>query len=303
MPAPVSAWASQAMALAAGTLRAADRLGRDCEFLGVVTTSRQRRRQVAGDLGLPAFASWRTWPARGRRWPSHPGGHPRHADPAGAAPGPGGRLRQPFRADAEAARAASSSPSSSRSSRSTRTAAGIQFPQTCRAPRRGELGTLTLFESRFERFSPSPGRPRRAAAPCWTSAATLPPGPGPRRPGDRRVRRDALPHRPGGLRRRRVHRPGPRRRRESFLWGSWRQGVPGPAVASPGQRSLCHPGRPGQEAQLRSGGFALNQQRPVGFRAVRAVGTPGPRRPQPAGALRTRLVGPVLPRLRRRGPR
>ena len=70
-----------------------------CEFLGVVTTSAGRRREVAADLGRPAFASLQELAGAGAEAVaiSTPARHPRPAHPAGAAPRPGGRVRWPVR--------------------------------------------------------------------------------------------------------------------------------------------------------------------------------------------------------------
>src|ERR1700722_11210451 len=133
----------------------------NCEFLGVVTTSPERQRQVAEDLGLPAFASLEDLARAGAE--------------GGAISTPAATrvtltqqaLRldlavvadKPFAPDAEAARA------------TVQLAEQLQVPLTVYQNRRwdsdfltlrellsqGALGALTVFESRFERFRPERG--------------------------------------------------------------------------------------------------------------------------------------------------
>ena len=148
----------------------------NCEFLGVVTTSPERRRQVAEDLGLPAFASLKDLASAGAEAVAISTPAATHVTLTQQVLRLGLAVvcDKPFAPDAEAARA------------TVRLAEQLEVPITVYQNRRwdsdfltvrellsqGALGTLTVFESRFERFRPSPDRPRRAAVPCWTSAAT-----------------------------------------------------------------------------------------------------------------------------------
>ena len=66
---------------------------------------------------------------------------------------------------------------------------------------KGALGTLTAFESRFERFRPRVQSARGGRRdPAGLRQPPGRPGPGPGRPGQRRVRRDTSPHRRGRAR-------------------------------------------------------------------------------------------------------
>ena len=230
-----------------------------CEFLGVVTTSPERRRQVAEDLGLPAFASLDELAGAGAEAVaiSTP------ADSHVALTQQALRLGiavvcdKPFALDADAARA------------SVLLAEQLGVPLSVYQNRRwdsdfltlrglldsGSLGTLTVFESRFERFRPESG-PGAAgggtlldfgshladqalvlAGPVVSVYAEMHYQPGPNGLDDDVF--VALTHE-GGVR--------------SHLWGSWRQGSPGPRFRAAGTSgSYVIDAVDGQEALLRGG--------------------------------------------------
>ena len=150
----------------------------DCEFLGVVTTARERQDQVAAELGRPAFASLEDLASAGAEAVAISTPAATHVTLTQQALHLGLAVvcDKPFALDAESARS------------TVRLAEQLKLPLTVYQNRRwdsdfltlrqlldqGVLGTLTAFESRFERFRPQSSPPRRAVAPCWTSAATWP---------------------------------------------------------------------------------------------------------------------------------
>jgi predicted dehydrogenase len=231
----------------------------NCQFLGVVTTSPERRRQVADDLGLAAFASLEELAAAGADAVaiSTPAAThvtlTEHALRLGLAV----CCDKPFAPDADSA------------SRTVRLAEQLQVPLTVYQNRRwdsdfltlrelldkGSLGPLTRFESRFERFRPEPGPPAAGGGTLLDFGSHLADqalqlgGPVTSVYAEMHYRSDAagldddvfvaLTH-DGGLR--------------SQLWGSWRQGAPGPRLRATGTSgTYVIADVDGQEAQLRRG--------------------------------------------------
>ena len=133
----------------------------NCEFLGVVTTSPERRRQVADDLGRPAFASLEELARAGAEAVAISTPAATHVTLTQQALRLGLAVvcDKPFALDADAARA------------TVQLAEQVQVPLTVYQNRRWDsdfltlrellaqdsLGTLTVFESRFERFRPQSG--------------------------------------------------------------------------------------------------------------------------------------------------
>ena len=253
----------------------------DCEFLGVVTTSRERQRQVAEDLARPAFASLEDLASAGAEAVaiSTPAATHVDAHPAGAAPGPGRRLRQAVRAGRgvgplhrPAGRAARGP-----AHRLPEPPLGFGLPDPARAPGPGRTRHADRLRVAVRAVpAASPVRPRRAVAPCWTSAATWPTRPWswPARSAgvyaEMHYRTDAA-----GLDDdvfvALTHESGVR----SHLWGSWRQGAPGPRFRAAGtEGAYVIQDVDGQEARLRSGASPASERRPVGCRATGTLGTP-----------------------------
>ncbi len=232
----------------------------NCEFLGVVTTSPERRRQVAGDLGLPAFASLADLASAGAEAVAISTPAATHVTLTQQALRLGLAVvcDKPFAPDAEAARA------------TVQLAEQLQVLLTVYQNRRwdsdfltvrellgrGELGTLTLFESRFERFRPESGPSPAGGGTLLDFGSHLAdqalvlagPVTGVYAEMHYRAAPDgldddvfiALAHE-GGVR--------------SHLWGSWRQGSPGPRFRVAGTKgTYVIQDVDGQEAQLRSGG-------------------------------------------------
>ena len=231
----------------------------NCRFLGVVTTSPERRRQVAEDLALPAFASLEELAGAGAEAVAISTPAATHVTLTRQALRLGLAVvcDKPFAPDAGSARA------------TVQLAEQLAVPLTVYQNRRwdsdfltlrellgqGSLGALTMFESRFERFRPGSG-PSAAGGGALldfgshlADQALVLAGPVSRvyaemhyRPGPGGLDDDffiALIH-PGGVR--------------SHLWGSWRQGAPGPRLRATGTSgSYVIQGVDGQEAQLRSG--------------------------------------------------
>jgi len=231
----------------------------NCEFLGVVTTSPERRRQVAEDLGRPVFGSLEELAGAGAEAVaiSTPAAThvslTRHALRLGLAV----VCDKPFAPDANEAR------------QTVRLAEQLSVPLTVYQNRRwdsdfltlrellsrGALGTLTAFESRFERFRPQSG-PSAAGGGALldfgshlADQALVLAGPVTGVYAEMHYRADAagldddvfvaLTHE-GGVR--------------SHLWGSWRQGAPGPRIRAAGtEGAYVIQDVDGQEAQLRSG--------------------------------------------------
>jgi predicted dehydrogenase len=233
----------------------------NCEFLGVVTTSPERRRQVAEDLGLPAFASLKDLASAGAEAVAISTPAATHVTLTQEVLRLGLAVvcDKPFAPDAEAARA------------TVRLAEQLEVPITVYQNRRwdsdfltvrellsqGALGTLTVFESRFERFRPESGPSPAGGGTLLdfgshlVDQALVLGGPVTGVYAEMHYRADpdgldddvfiALAHE-GGVR--------------SHLWGSRRQGSPGPRFRVAGTKgAYVIQDVDGQEAQLRSGGF------------------------------------------------
>jgi predicted dehydrogenase len=232
----------------------------NCEFLGVVTTSPERRRQVAEDLGLPAFASLKDLASAGAEAVAISTPAATHVTLTQQVLRLGLAVvcDKPFAPDAEAARA------------TVRLAEQLEVPITVYQNRRwdsdfltvrellsqGALGTLTVFESRFERFRPESGPSPAGGGTLLdfgshlVDQALVLGGPVTGVYAEMHYRADpdgldddvfiALAHE-GGVR--------------SHLWGSRRQGSPGPRFRVAGTKgAYVIQDVDGQEAQLRSGG-------------------------------------------------
>ena len=135
----------------------------DCQFLGVVTTSPERRRQVDADLARPAFASLQELASAGADAVAISTPAATHVTLTQQALRLGLAVAcdKPFAPDAESAR------------QTVELAGQLGVPLTVYQNRRwdsdfltlrellgkGSLGELTVFESRFERFRPDPGPP------------------------------------------------------------------------------------------------------------------------------------------------
>ena len=231
----------------------------DCEFLGVVTTSPERRRQVAEDLGRPAFASVEELAGAGAEAVAISTPAATHVTLTRQALRLGLAVvcDKPFAPDASSARA------------TVALAERLGVPLTVYQNRRwdsdfltlrellakGSLGTLTVFESRFERFRPEPGPPASGGGTLLdfgshlADQALLLAGPAGGVYAEMHYRSD-----PDGLDDdffvALTHADGVR----SHLWGSWRQGAPGPRLRAAGTLgSYVIADGDGQEAQLRSG--------------------------------------------------
>ncbi len=230
-----------------------------CDFLGVVTTSAERARQVAEDLGRPVFGSLAGLAAAGAEAVaiSTPAATHVALTQQALRLGLAVSCDKPFALDAESARA------------TVQLATQLGVPLTVYQNRRwdsdfltlrellagGSLGTLTAFESRFERFRPEPG-PRAAGGGTLldlgshlADQALVLAGPVRSVYAEMHYRTDAT-----GLDDdvflALTHASGVRSR----LWGSWRQGAPGPrlrAAGTAGGYVIAEPD--GQEAQLRAG--------------------------------------------------
>ncbi len=228
-----------------------------CEFLGVVTTSAERRRQVSEDLGLRSFGSLAELAGAGAEAVAISTPADSHVALTQRALRLGMAVvcDKPFAPDADAARAC------------VLLAEELGVALTVYQNRRwdsdfltlrglldsGALGALTVFESRFERFRPGSG-PAAAgggtlldfgshladqalvlAGPVRCVYAEMHDGTG-GLDDDFFV---ALMHE-GGVR--------------SHLWGSYRQGSPGPRFRAAGTAgSYVVDGVDGQEALLRGG--------------------------------------------------
>jgi len=231
----------------------------NCEFLGVVTTSPERRRQVADELGRPTFASLENLAQAGAEAVaiSTPAATHHTLTQQALRLGLAVACDKPFALDAEAAR------------RTVRLAEQLNVPLTVYQNRRwdsdfltlrellnnGSLGTLTVFESRFERFRPQSG-PREAGGGTLldfgshlADQALVLAGPVTGVYAEMHYRADAA-----GLDDdvfvALTHESGVR----SHLWGSWRQGAPGPRIRAAGtEGAYVIWDVDGQEAQLRGG--------------------------------------------------
>jgi predicted dehydrogenase len=231
----------------------------NCEFLGVVTTSPERRRQVADDLGRPAFASLEELARAGAEAVAISTPAATHVTLTQQALrlGLAAVCDKPFALDAEAARA------------TVQLAEQLKVLLTVYQNRRWDsdfltlrellaqdsLGTLTVFESRFERFRPQ-------SAPSAAGGGTLLDlgshladqalvlaGPVRGVYAEMHYYADA-----DGLDDdvfvALTHENGVR----SHLWASRRQGAPGPRIRAAGtEGAYVIQDLDGQEAQLRSG--------------------------------------------------
>ena len=230
-----------------------------CEFLGVVTTSAERRREVAADLGRPAFASLQELARAGAEAVAISTPAATHVTLTQQALRLGLAVAcdKPFAPDANSAR------------QTVELAGQLGVPLTVYQNRRwdsdfltlrelldkGSLGALTRFESRFERFRPEPGPPAAGGGTLLdfgshlADQALLLAGPVSGVYAEMHLRND-----PGGLDDdvfiALTHQGGVR----SHLWGSWRQGAPGPRLRATGTSgTYVIQDADGQEARLRSG--------------------------------------------------
>jgi predicted dehydrogenase len=234
----------------------------DCEFLGVVTTSPERRRQVAEDLGLPAFASLDELAGAGAEAVAISTPADSHVPLTKQALRLGMAVvcDKPFALDADAARAC------------VLLAEQLGVPLTAYQNRRwdsdfltlrglldsGSLGALTVFESRFERFRPGSGPGPAGGGTLLDFGSHLADQAlvlaGPALSVYAEVHYQRRPDGADGLDDdvfvALVHEGGVR----SHLWGSYRQGSPGPRFRAAGTSgSYVIDGVDGQEALLRGG--------------------------------------------------
>ncbi|MGP3963097.1 Gfo/Idh/MocA family protein [Nonomuraea sp. 3N208] len=233
----------------------------ECEFLGVVTrNSPERREQVGKELGLPTYASLEELAVAGAEAVAISTPADTHMPLVRQALGLGLAVvcDKPFALDADAAREA------------VELAERLGVTLTVYQNRRwdsdfltlrklidsGALGTLTRFESRFERFAPEPGPPAAGGGTLrdfgshLVDQALVLSGPVEqvyaevhRRDGEDGLDDDvfvALTHRNGA---------------RSHIWGSWRQGAPGPRFRAAGTSGTYVVDGPmdGQEGLLISG--------------------------------------------------
>jgi predicted dehydrogenase len=231
----------------------------NCELVGVVTTSPERRRQVAEELACPAFASLEELAGAGAEAVAISTPAATHVTLTQQALRLGLAVAcdKPFAPNADSAR------------ETVLLAEQLGVPLTVYQNRRwdsdfltlrelldkGPLGALTRFESRFERFKPEPGPPAAGGGTLLdfgshlADQALVLAGPVGSVYAEMHHRSDAdgldddvfvaLTHE-GGVR--------------SHLWGSWRQGAPGPRFRATGTAgSYVIADVDGQEAQLRSG--------------------------------------------------
>jgi predicted dehydrogenase len=231
----------------------------NCEFVGVVTTSPERRRQVAEELAVPAFASLDELAGAGAEAVAISTPAATHVTLTQQALRLGLAVAcdKPFAPDADSARD------------TVHLAEQLAVPLTVYQNRRwdsdfltlrallgaGSLGALTRFESRFERFKPEPGPPAAGGGTLLdfgshlADQALVLAGPARsvyaemhHRTGSGGLDDDffiALTHE-GDVR--------------SHLWGSWRQGAPGPRLRAAGTSgTYVIADVDGQEARLRGG--------------------------------------------------
>ncbi|RVU29063.1 Gfo/Idh/MocA family oxidoreductase [Streptomyces antnestii] len=231
----------------------------DCEFLGVVTTSPERREQVARDLGRPTHGSLEALARAGAEAVAISTPAATHVPLVQEALKLGLAVvcDKPFALDADAAR------------ETVELAERLEVALTVYQNRRwdsdfltlrslvdqGTLGTLTRFESRFERFQPEPGPPAAGGGTLLdfgshlVDQALVLSGPVERVYAEMHHRYGAdgldddvfvaLTHRNGV---------------QSHLWGSWRQGAPGPRFRATGtEGTYVVDGMDGQEDLLVAG--------------------------------------------------
>ena len=231
----------------------------NCEFLGVVTTSRERQELVAAELGRPAFASLAELAGAGAEAVAISTPAATHVALTQQALRLGLAVvcDKPFALDAESART------------TVQLAEQLEVPLSGYQNRRwdsdfltlrqlldqGALGTLTAFESRFERFRPRASPPAAGGGTLLdfgshlADQALVLAGPVSGVYAEMHYRADAA-----GLDDdvfvALTHESGVR----SHLWGSWRQGAPGPRIRAAGTAgAYVIQDVDGQEAQLRSG--------------------------------------------------
>jgi len=242
----------------------------NCEFLGVVTTSRERQDQVAADFGLPAFADLAELARAGAEAVAISTPATTHVTLTQQALRLGLAVvcDKPFALDADGARA------------TVRLAEELSTPLTVYQNRRwdsdfltlrelvnnGSLGTLTVFESRFERFRPRSGPPEAGGGTLLdfgshlADQALVLAGPVSGVYAEMHFHHDAA-----GLDDdvfvALTHASGVR----SHLWGSWRQGAPGPRFRAAGtEGAYVIEDVDGQEARLRSGASPASTSGPWG---------------------------------------
>lgn len=232
----------------------------NCEFLGVVTTSPERRGQVAGDFGLPAFGDLAALARAGAEAVAISTPAATHVTLTQQALRLGLAVvcDKPFAPDAGQARA------------TVQLAEQLEVPLTVYQNRRWDsdfltlrellsqdaLGTLTVFESRFERFRPGRGPGAAGGGTLLdfgshlADQALVLAGPVTGVYAEVHHRAD-----PEGLDDdvfvALTHESGVR----SHLWGSYWQGAPGPRIRAAGTSgAYVIADVDGQEAQLRDGG-------------------------------------------------
>lgn len=230
-----------------------------CEFFGVVTTSPERRRQVAEDLACRVFASLEDLAEAGAEAVaiSTPAASHVTLTQQALRLGLAVACDKPFALDAHSARD------------TVRLAERLRVPLTVYQNRRwdsdfrtlrelldkGSLGALTRFESRFERFKPESGPSAAGGGTLLdfgshlVDQALLLAGPVRGVYAEMHFRSDA-----DGLDDdvfiALTHHNGVR----SHLWGSWRQGAPGPRLRATGTSgTYVIQDVDGQEAKLRGG--------------------------------------------------
>ena len=231
----------------------------NCEFLGVVTASPDRRRQVAEDLGRPSFASLADLASAGAEGVAISTPASTHVTLAEQALRLGLAVvcDKPFAPDADSARQV------------VRLSEQLEVPLTVYQNRRwdsdfltvrdlldnGSLGALTVFESRFERFRPEHGPSAAGGGTLLDFGSHL---------ADQAL---VLAGPVTGVYAEVHHRAGPggldddvfvalthESGVQSHLWGSWWQGAPGPRFRATGTSAtyVIQDGD-GQEARLRGG--------------------------------------------------
>ncbi|GAB3973976.1 Gfo/Idh/MocA family oxidoreductase [Actinoallomurus acanthiterrae] len=229
----------------------------ECAFLGVVTTSPERRKQVAAELDRPAYASLEELAAAGAEAVAISTPADTHIPLTRQALELGLAVvcDKPFALDADAAR--ETVELAERLSVALTVYQNRRWDSDFRTLRRlvdaGTLGALTRFESRFERFAPDPGPPAAGGGTLLDFGSHLVDqalvlcGPVERvyaewHVGDGGFDDDvfvALTHRDGA---------------RSHLSGSWRQGAPGPRFRASGTAgAYVVDGVDGQEAALLAG--------------------------------------------------
>jgi predicted dehydrogenase len=231
----------------------------NCEFLGVVTTSPERRLQAAKDLGRPVFASLADLASAGAEGVAISTPADTHVTLTEQALRLGLAVvcDKPFAPDADSAR------------QLVRLSEQLKVPLTVYQNRRwdsdlrtvrtlldkGSLGALTVFESRFERFRPERGPHAAGGGTLLDFGSHL---------ADQAL---VLAGPVTGVYAEVQHRAGPARLDDdvfvalthesgvrSHLWGSWWQGAPGPRFRVTGtSATYVIQDVDSQEAQLRGG--------------------------------------------------